>query len=394
MGLVSSLGIGVPSFWEALLAGRSGIASLTRFDTGGLAFRKGGQIDDSLFQPDPGDPQPPDRATRFMLEAAREALIDARWTTAPGESRTAGIALGTNFGGWGAAQDMLACDEVADSRMPASAAEFDFQRAADRIAAVSGFGGLRAVLSLSCSSGSAALAWAADLIRAGRATAVLAGGYDALSEPAWFGLCALRTMTRDCVRPFDKNRSGTLFSEGAAALLLESDEHARRRGAPRQAELAGWAVNNNAHHMTAPAPRGAGSAAVFRGALSAAGLTPEDVDHFNAHGTGTLHNDIAETQAIHDVFGARASCLPVTAIKSTTGHLLGAAGSAEAIASILTLRTGTIPPTLHYETPDPECNLSIVAGSARTLALRTVLSNSAGIGGCNAALLFRRLEMT
>ena len=196
-------------------------------------------------------------------------------------------------------------------------------------------------------------------------------------------------MTKDVVRPFDKNRAGTLFSEGAGALLLETEESARARGARIYAEVAGAGVNNNAFHMTAPSKEGAGSAAVMRAALADAGLRPEEVDHINAHGTGTKPNDVTETQAIKAVFGPHAYAMPITSIKSSAGHLMGAAGSIEAIASILSIRDGTIPPTTNYRDPDPECDLPLVANVKKEAAVRCVLSNSAGIGGCNAAVIFR-----
>jgi 3-oxoacyl-(acyl-carrier-protein) synthase len=219
---------------------------------------------------------------------------------------------------------------------------------------------------------------------------VLTGGYDALSRFAWSGLSALRTMSRDAVRPFDLKRDGTIFSEGAAALLLEDAEAARRRGARVYAEVAGYGANNNAFHMTAPAREGAGSAAVMRMALADAGMTPEAIDHVNAHGTGTKPNDVTETQAIKAVFGAHAREMPITSIKSSIGHMLGAAGSIEAVASILSLRDGVIPPTTNVRDADPECDLPCVTNVKRSLPLRSVLSNSAGIGGCNAAVIFRR----
>jgi len=200
----------------------------------------------------------------------------------------------------------------------------------------------------------------------------------------------LRTMSREAVRPFDKNRDGTIFSEGAGALVVEEYEHAKRRGAPIVAELAGYGLNNNAFHMTAPAKEGAGSAAVMRMALADAGLRPDEVDHINAHGTGTKPNDVTETQAIKAVFGDHAGRMPVTSIKGSIGHLMGAAGSVEAIASILSLRDGLIPPTMNFREADPECDLDYVFHAPRTAAIKTVLSNSAGIGGCNAAVILRK----
>jgi 3-oxoacyl-(acyl-carrier-protein) synthase len=219
---------------------------------------------------------------------------------------------------------------------------------------------------------------------------VLTGGYDALSPFAWSGLSALRTMTKDEIRPFDKNRAGTLFSEGAGAILIESLSHARHRGAPILAEFLGGWLNNNAHHMTAPAKAGAGSAEVMQGALRDGGVSPDRIDHVNAHGTGTKHNDVTETQAVAAVFGDRARRIPITANKSVIGHMMGAAGSVESIASVLSLRDQVVPPTIHYETPDPDCNLDYVVNAKRDAAMSVVLSNSAGIGGCNAAVVLAR----
>jgi 3-oxoacyl-[acyl-carrier-protein] synthase II len=263
---------------------------------------------------------------------------------------------------------------------------------ADRVAAALGVAGPCATITLSCAAGAAALAYGAGLIRHGHAERVLVVGYDALSRFAWSGLCALRTMAKECVRPFDLHRSGTIFTEGAAALLLESATScAARAGAPL-AELAGWGTNNNGFHITAPAPRGAGSAQVMRQALARARLPPEAIDHINAHGTGTKPNDSTESQAMADVFGPHLPRIPVTSIKSSLGHMLGAAGTIEAVASILSLREGIIPPTMHFETPDPECAVDLVANQARPATLRYVLSNSAGIGGCNAAVIFGRVS--
>jgi len=200
-------------------------------------------------------------------------------------------------------------------------------------------------------------------------------------------------MTKDAVRPFDRHRDGTIFSEGAGALVVEELSHARRRKAPIHAIVRGYACNNNAFHLTAPAKEGAGSAAVMRLALEDADLPPEAVDHINAHGTGTKPNDVTETQAIKTVFGPHAYRIPVTSIKSMTGHMMGAAGSVEAIASVLTLRDGIIPPTINFRERDPDCDLDYVVNTARRCPVTTVLSNSAGIGGCNAAVILSRAEI-
>lgn len=392
MGVVSPLGNDVARVWAALLRGDCGIRALTRFDTKDFAFSQGGEVTDLPPLP-PGLPAAPvDLATQFVLAAAAEAMQDARLTA---DSRTAvetGVVLATNFGGCLSGERCLTATAAGTPVAAADFAEAGFQRAADHVAAAWNLRGPRAVLSLSCASGTAALGWGMELIRAGRAKIVLTGGFDALSRFAWSGLGALRTMSKTAVRPFDAKRDGTIFSEGAGVLIIEDLDHALARGATIYAELAGHAENNNAFHMTAPAKEGAGSAAVMRAALADAGLPPTAIDHINAHGTGTGPNDVTETEAIKAVFGAHAGRMPITSIKSMIGHMMGAAGSVEAIASVLSIRDGVVPPTTNYAVPDPACDLDVVTNTKRTVALQTVLSNSAGIGGCNAAVIFRRFE--
>lgn len=391
LGMVAPLGQGVPAVWAALCRGDNAIRELTRFDARDFAFTRGGEIPD--FRLPAGlarEGESLDLATQFMLAAAAEAFADGGLPAGAAGLEDTGVVLSTNFGGILSGEAVLA-DRAGKARAGAAeAAGWSFQSCADRVAQGCGCGGPRLMLSLSCASGTAAIGYALDLIRNGHATAVLAGGYDVLSRFAWSGLSALRTMSRDAVRPFDKGRAGTIFSEGAGAVLIEEASRARQRGARIYAEVAGYGLGNNAFHMTAPAKEGAGSADVMRAALSDAGLAPEAVDHLNAHGTGTKPNDVTETQAIKAVFGAHAFAMPLTSIKSSIGHMMGAAGSVEAIASVLSIRDGVIPPTMNYREPDPECDLPLVANEKKTGRIDCVLSNSAGIGGCNAAVVFRR----
>jgi len=393
MGIVSPVGIGVVAFWDALCRGESGIRSLTRFDTEGFKFTRGGEISPCELPPAvPLAEAETDPANRFMLAAAAEAVDSAGLDGAPAATGRIGTVVATNFGGVASGEALLEQAAGQGRSTPQQAREFDFQRTADHVADAWGLGGPRVVLSLSCASGTAAIGYGAGLIGNGYVDAMIVGGYDALSRFAWSGLSALRTMTTDEIRPFDKGRAGTIFSEGAGALVLESLDSARRRGATVHAEILGYDTGNNAHHMTAPAKRGAGSARVMAGALRVAGIAPAEVDHVNTHGTGTKYNDLTETEAIKDVFGEHAHAMPITSIKSMTGHMMGAAGAAEAVASILSLRDGIVPPTINYRDPDPECDLDVVTNSKREVTLRTVLTNSAGIGGCNAAAVFRRFE--
>ena len=379
LGAITPLGVSVAETWQGLLAGRSAIGPLDLFPLDGLACAQAGQIHGVA-------PVAGSRATAFAMTACREALDQASGprpqTPEISNERTA-LVCATNFGAMDLAETALVdaspAADVARNLCP--------HAATDRLAAALGLTGPRATLTLSCAAGAAALAHAASLICHNRAERVLVVGYDALSRFAWSGLCALRTMTRDRVRPFDLHRSGTIFSEGAAALLLESASACRSRSATPLAELLGWSTNNNGFHMAAPAPRGAGTAQAMRQALARAGLPPEAIDHINAHGTATQANDLTESQAIADVFGPHAPCVPVTSIKSSLGHMLGAAGAIEAIASILSLREGVIPPTTNFETPDPACAIHLVANQPRHARLRHVLSNSAGIGGGNAVVV-------
>jgi 3-oxoacyl-[acyl-carrier-protein] synthase II len=391
LGAVTPLGADVAETWAALLRGRpEAFRPIRRFETRDMTFTTGGEI--SMFTPHPEDVAvvgAEDRATLLMMTATREAMVQARWIRREGTSSRLGVVLSTNFGSVEMAEAWLG-GEPSPGRPDSRFEGLAFQRAADHVAHLWGAEGPVMNLSLSCASGTAAIGIAVAWIRAGLADAVLAGGYDALSRFAWLGLSALRTMSRTAVRPFDRRRDGTIFSEGSGALVVERETTARQRGAPLLAVVAGYGLNNNAFHMTAPAREGAGTAAVMRQALADAGLPPEAVDHINAHGTGTPPNDVTETQAIKAVFGAHAARIPITSIKGTVGHLMGAAGSVEAIASILTLREGMIPPVANLEEPDPECDLDYVRGEPRRGAFRTVLSNSAGIGGCNAAVIVRQ----
>jgi len=388
MGAITPLGFSVAETWRGLLAGVSAIGPLDRFDLGGMACTQAGQIRN--FTPPAAiiAAGARDRASGFAAAACLEALSQARLQISNPKSQISNFPIAlvtaTNFGSMDHGETAL----VGDVPSATAARDLSAGVTADLLATALELHGPRATITLSCAAGAAGLAYGAGLIRHGRAERVLVVGYDALSRFAWSGLCALRTMTKDRVRPFDLNRSGTIFTEGAAALLLESESSCRRRDGAPLAELAGWGTNNNGFHITAPAPRGAGSAQAIRQALARAGLLPEAIDHINAHGTGTKPNDSTESQAIADVFGAHAPRIPVTSIKSSLGHMLGAAGTVEAIASVLSLREGVIPPTTNFETPDPECAVDLVANQPRRVKLRHVLSNSAGIGGGKAAVIF------
>ncbi len=391
LGAVTPYGIGVDVFWQALLEGRSAITPLTVFDSSNYLYQQAGQVTDkdlATLRQEWSSVE--ERATLFALAAGHEALQMAGLDAADCEETA--LIMATNFGGLATGEALLC--QTLNEEPPAGGFAAEALQEADPSHAMRLVGeklgccGPAAVLSLSCSSGTAAIARAADWILLGRAARVLVIGYDAISRVAWSGLCALRTMSSDAVRPFDSSRSGTIFSEGAAAVLLESADAAARRGGSKLASLVGWATGNNGTHMTAPAPEGAGSADVMQRALKQSGLAGEQISHFNAHGTATKLNDSTEAAALHTVLGDHAAHVPTTSNKGAVGHLMGAAGTAEAISAIQTLRTGLVPPTANLAELDPDCPLDVVVGEPRKIAPGAVISNSAGIGGTNAAVVF------
>jgi 3-oxoacyl-(acyl-carrier-protein) synthase len=395
LGAVSCLGPDVESLWRGLLEGRSGIGPITKFDTTGYRNDRGGEVTDFQFQPaDFGIPaeEALDEATQFVLVASAEALADSGLAFPLARPERVGLVFSTNFGG-AAAWEWFVENPDLGGPGPTTALfrQFAFHSAADQAACSFGLRGPTLTLSNSCSSGTSALGYAADLIRHGRAEVMLAGGYDTLSPSSLSGLSALRTLTAEEIRPFDRNRSGTLFGEGAGVLVLEGRAHAEARGARIYAELVGYGMNNNAYHLTAPDKGGEGLVQVMRRALADAQVLPEEIDYVNAHGTGTQYHDAAETQALKAVLGNHAYRIPVSSIKAATAHPMAAAGTLEAIASVLAIRDGMVPPTLHYETPDPECDLDYVPNVARPATVHCVLSISSGIGGNNAAVIFRRV---
>lgn len=386
MGCVCPLGNDVPAFWNNLITGKSGIEPITKIDTAGLRNDQGGEVRDFDWS-HYGEDGDCDEATQFAFAAAHEAVADAHLSDSA--LREAGIVFSTNFGGaasWEAVCAMLEAGEDVD---PDLFRQFTPEHAAEYAAQQLAIDGPRVTLTNACSSGGNAVGLACDWLRVGRCERVLAGGHDGLMLSSLAGLSILRTISSDGCRPFDKNRNGTIFGEGAAVLVLETWRSAEQRNAKVYAEVLGWAVNNNAYHLTAPDKGGAGLRAVMSQALKDAKIAPDAVDYINAHGTGTQYNDLAETQAIKAVLGERAPSVPVSSIKAATSHIMGGAGALEAIATTLAIVNQTLPPTLNYQTPDPECDLDYVPNEARAARLEVALSNSSGIGGNNACVILR-----
>ncbi|MHB9134446.1 MAG: beta-ketoacyl-[acyl-carrier-protein] synthase family protein [Armatimonadota bacterium] len=385
MGAVTCLGNDVATLWRRLTAGESGIAPMTRWDPAGLRNPHMGEVKEF-----PWDDEH-DEASQFALHAAREALSSAGLH---GPANEIGLVSSTNFGGAASWDQYLACLQAGevDAEIAELFREFTYSRTAELLAETFGLTGPTRVLSLSCSSGTVAIGQGLDLIRLGKAAAVLCEGHDSLAYSSMAGLSILRTITDEEIRPFDVRRNGTIFGEGAAALVLEELEHAQARGAAIYAEVLGYAVNNNAYHMTAPDKEGEGIIAMFREALRDAGVAGEEIDYVNAHGTGTAYFDVTETKAVKAVLGERAYQIPMSSIKPATGHMMAAAGSVEAIATACALRDGMVPPTLNLEQPDPECDLDYVPGAAKPAAIHTAISISSGIGGNNSAVVLRKWE--
>lgn len=388
LGCVSPLGNDVPTFWNKLINGKSGITDLTKIDTEGLRNTQGGEVR-GLRWSDYGEEGDCDEATQFAVVATHEAIADAQLTFA--DLHNAGIIFSTNFGG--AASWEAAC-EIAPEADKELFEQFTLENAADYVADEWQIEGPRITLTDACSSGATAIGAACDWLRLGRAQIALCGGHDALGLSSLAGLSIMRTITPELCRPFDANRNGTIFGEGAGILVLETWESAHRRNAKVYGEILGWSCNNNAYHLTAPDKNGAGLAAVMQQALENADIKPDQIDYINAHGTGTKYNDLAETLAIKSTFGARAKEIPVSSIKAATSHTMGAAGALEAIAVTQALLNQRIPPTLNYQTPDPECDLDYVPNEARSAEMRIALSNSSGIGGNNACLVIGVVEQS
>ncbi len=403
LGAISPAGSTVATMWESMLAGRSGIGPLTRFDCEGYTTRIAGQVDDFDVDARVGrrEARRIGRFTAFALAAADDAMEDAGFPVGdklPDGDRVATY-VGTGIGGL--PEIAGGVDDYGD-RGAKGVSPFFIPRslnnlAGGHIAIRYGARGPSLCISTACAAGNHNIGEAWRLLAMGDADMAIAGGTEASLTPV--GICgfqSMRALSRrnddpaTASRPFDANRDGFVMGEGAGVVILETLEHARARDARIYAEVVGYAATTDAHHVTAPAPGGAGAARCMAWALKRAGLKPSDVDYINAHGTSTPLNDSHETSAIRSVFGAHADKLAVSSTKGVTGHLLGAAGGVEAVASVMALHTGIVPPTANHSTPDPECDLDIIAEGARKIDPHVVLSNGFGFGGTNAVLALKK----
>lgn len=396
LGLVTSLGWQLEDFWRNLLDGRSGISEVESFDTSAYRVHRGGEV--KGFRPEwhlgSLDPDSMGRASQMAVAAALTAIADAGLEAGspdrPDPSRL-GVVMGTTSGEPREVErfnDRMVGEEL-ESVGPEFAELYPNHVIAGHVAAAQEAMGPNAMIPTACAAGNYALAYALDTLRWGRADVMLAGGADSFSRITYTGFARLGAVAPERCQPFDRNRQGMIPGEGAAVLVLEPEERARRRGATVYAEVAGYGLSCDAHHMTGAHPEADGAVRAMEEALSHAGLGPEAVDYVSAHGTGTATNDKLETVALRRVFGDRVGRLPVSSIKSMLGHTMGAASAIEAGVCCLAIRDGAIPPTANYEEPDPECDLDVVPNTSREQPVQVAMSNAYAFGGNNASVLFR-----
>lgn len=393
-GVISALGHDSLAFTAALREGRTGIAPLRSVTSPQLRIQVAAEVPEyeGTRHFDRQQMHLLDRFAQFGVLAAREALAQSRLPTEMNaEWRTnAGVLIGSCVGGQSTEDDGFAAlyREGKASVSPFTVPRVMANAPASQISMLFGLRGPAFAIASACASSNHAIGMACHMVRSGVTNVMVAGGAEA---PLSFGHLkaweALRVVAPDACRPFSADRRGMTLGEGAASLVLESLEHARERGATILAEIAGVGMSSDAGHITQPSA--AGAATAMRKALCDAGVKPEDVDYINAHGTGTKVNDSIEAQAIHDVFGSRASSVPVSSTKSLHGHTLGAAGAIEAVATLVGMKEGFIPPTAGFNAPDPQCALDVVPNASRPAEVRVALSNSFAFGGLNAVLVFR-----
>ena len=403
IGVLTPLGCELETFWQNLVAGKSGIAPVTRFDTTEYDCKIGGEIKD--FKPEEFMPiketRRTDRFTQYAVGAARKAIADSGFDIATGDPNRVGVLIGSGIGGMETIENQVGTlirkgpNRVSPFMIPMLIVNM----ASGYVSMLLGAKGPNLAVVSACATATHALGEAARAIVHNDADIMIAGGSEAaITQMGYAGFCAMKAMsTRNneperASRPFDAQRDGFVMGEGAGVCILESLEHARKRHAKIYAEVAGYGITGDAYHMSAPAPEGEGAARSMAMALSHARLNPEDVDYINAHGTSTPVGDKCETQAIKKVFGDHAKKLAVSSTKSMTGHLLGAAGAVETAACALAIRDNIVPPTINYENPDPECDLDYVPNKARQMNVRACVNNSLGFGGHNATLIVKRHE--
>ncbi len=393
LGVSSPIGVGIDAFWPALVAGKIGTDRISSFDTSGCLTHKGGEV--KGFEPERYikklSPDTLPRSAQFAVAVSRMALEDSALLKSGVDAERVGVCFGVVLGNRPSLEkptrELYHRQNGSDPKKVLNGPH-DVTVVSRSPALEFGLYGPNLVTPTACAAGNNAISIALETIRAGKADAMIAGGVDELSETMFLMFNSFRSLSPEVVQPFDKNRKGLMLSEGAAALVLESYDSARARGASIYGEVRGYGNFTDAYHMTAPHPEGLGAARSMTDSLRRSGVSPEDVDYINAHGTGTPINDVVETKAIRTVFGKWADSVPVSSIKSMIGHTQGAASAIEAVACLLTIKHNIIPPNMNYDEPDPECSLNIVANRARKQTVNVALSNAFGFGGNISCVVF------
>ena len=401
LGILSPLGTGLEETWKAISEGKSGIAPITRFDTTDFASKIAGEVKN--FNPEDyiekKEIKKMDTFLHYSLACGQLAMADSGLKVDDSNAERVGVLVGSGLGGLATIEKYhtLLLEKGPKKISPFFIPMLIVNLAPGHISMHFGCKGPNSSIVTACATGNHSIGEAYKTIQRGDADAMIAGGVESTITPlAVGGFCAMKALStrndepKRASRPFEKDRDGFIMSEGAGILVLEELESAKRRGADIKAEITGFGCNADAHHMTAPSPGGEGAARCMKLALKDAERNPENVDYINAHGTSTYMNDMSETQGMKKVFKDCIKKLSVSSTKSMTGHLLGAAGGVEAVFSILALQNNVMPPTINYETPDPECDLDYVPNTAREKKLLTVMSNSFGFGGTNATLIFEK----
>ncbi len=401
MGAVSPVGLSVNESWQKVLAGESGIGWIEHFDVSEFSTRIGGSVrnfDITQYIPEK-EARKMDVFIHYGLAAGCQAMEDSRLEVTDENAENIGVAIGAGIGG------ITGIEHGHDAFLKGGPRKISpffvpsniINMISGNLSIKYGLKGPNFAIVTACATGTHNIGDAYRLIRYGDADVMIAGGSEMASSPTSLGgFASARALSRDndnpttASRPWDKDRTGFVLSDGAGALMLEELEHAKRRGATIYAELVGYGLSGDAYHMTQPPENGEGAAACMRKALKDAGLEPGQIDYINAHGTSTIAGDLAETRAIKSVFGSHAHKVAISSTKSMTGHMLGAAGGIEAIFAALSLRDQIIPPTINLDNPDPECDLDYTPHTARKLTMEYVMSNSFGFGGTNGSLIFKR----
>ncbi len=396
VGLLTPIGTGKERFWDGLIAGECGITPVTSFDTSAFPVHKGAEV--RSFEPElyiqrrsPGEMG---RGSQLAIAAARLAVEDAGVDLSAYNKGRAGVSMGTTSGEpqiveqYNDIRKSQGLDAIPRELPP----KYPCHVIPSNVAIDFDLHGPCLMIPTACAAGNYAIGYGFDLIRTGRTDLMLAGGADPFSRITYMGFARLGAIAPDRCQPFDKHRQGMVPGEGAAVLVLEPLEEARARGARIYAEVLGYGVSCDSHHMTAAHPQGDGAMRAMAMAMRESGVSAADIDYISAHGTGTPTNDRVESLAVRRLFGVRADKVPMSSIKSMIGHTMGAASAIEAVACALAIHTGIVPPTINYETPDPDCDLDYVPNQARRINPRVVLNNAYAFGGNNASLCISRCE--